>query len=590
MPFNPATARPDEAPAKPRFNPATAKPVENPLPATPAAAAPAPAGPTVVQDMLQSAPGALRRGVESIPGGPGDLAETASSNSGRVFGTIAKWLGMDEGKANQYSQIIKGAGPSLLSPSLPFSVAEDPNKPIPTLPTTADIHGATSKVLGEDYQPKTVPGKLSSSVISGAPGLLNPGSLPMKATQMVGSGLLSEGAGLAGEAMGAEPGGLVDQGLRLGGNVLGGYSPSAWNQVSRPRPIGPERRANLDVLDREGIPTTAGQRTGDRRLQFAEEKAGAQRVIDQQNEQFSRATLDRTGASIPPDTTRASQGVIDNALNHFDNEFNRLANTSSAMMDTQLQNDLLATTVNYQDTVPLAAPFVENFMNDLAHKAAGNGGLLSGEVYQNARRRLGEIIRGGNNDLRGPAIDMQEALDDAMSRSMGPQQAAEWDAARRDYRNFLPIEYAVSGQGAANSRGVISPQALKGAVRNTQGRRAVASGRNEFGDLIEAGNDVMVPLPSSGTAERARAMMPFGAGALAFATGLAADRPLSGAGAAVAASTIPYLRDRAIMSAPGQAFLARQGPVINTNRQTLSQVINAAREAQMQQARREKDR
>lgn len=579
MPFNPSTAKIEVptagTPGQPkRFNPTTAKP-----------AAEQPVG--YGEDILRSAPGALRQGFESIPGGPGDLAAAASSNTGSVFNKIATWLGMDPKKADTYSKVISGVGPSLLSPAAPFSLLED--KPIPPMPTTGDIHGATSKVLGEDYQPKTAPGKLASGVIRQAPALLNPGSLAMKTTQAVGSGLLSEGAGMAGEAMGAEPGGFLDSTLRLGGNVAGGFTPSAWNRLSRPRPIGPERRANLDVFEREGIPSTAGQQTGDRRLQFAEERAGGQRVVEQQKDQFSRAALGRTGASIPPGTVRASQGVIDNALNHFDTEFNRLAGGTSAMMDTQLQNDMLNTAVSYIDETPLAAPFVENFVNDLAQKAAGNGGMVSGEVYRNARTKLGSIIRNGDPGLRGPAIDLQEALDDAVGRSMGPQQMAEWDAARQDYRNFLPVEYTVSGAGADASRGVVTPQGLRTGVRASQGRRALASGRNAFGDLIEAGNDIMVPLPSSGTAERGRAMMP-GIAGLTTIAGIMSDKPLTGIGTGLAAMALPRARDAAMMSAPGQAFLARQGPVINTNRQGLAQVINATREAQMQQALREKRR
>ena len=534
--------------------------------------------PGYAEDIAKSAPGALRRGAEAIPGASGDLPRAG----GTLIGKVLSMLGMDPSRAEAYGSGAGQAVSTALNPFATVNVAQG-QTPQP-MPTSSEIHAATTPILGEDYKPQTVPGKFTSSILEQVPGaMIGPGGLAMKTTQAIGGGVGAEAGGQAAQFAGAEPGGSAETIARITGNLAGGFTPSVSNQLMRPRPISPARQANIDVFEREGIPASAGQRTGNVPLKYREAEAGFD--LEPQKEAFSRSALGRTG--LPAGTARAPASVVDAELNRMGQEFNRLTGNTSTAFDQPLQDELLNVATTYVNETPMATPFVESFMNDLAQKSAANNGVMTGQVYQNARSKLGQIIRGGDPSLRGPAIDMQEALDDAVSRNMSPETLAEWNMVRQQYRNFLPVEHAVGASGQDAATGVVSPQGLRTGVRATQGRRAVAAGRNEFGDLLEAGGDLMTQLPQSGTAPRlqaiARGVTPllFGAG------GVAAGAPELGLGLGAAAATYPVVRNAAITSQPGQAFLARQGPVMNTDRQGLAATINAARQAQLEQLRRE---
>ena len=535
--------------------------------------------PGVVEDIAKSAPGALRRGAETIPGAAGDLPRTG----GTIIGKALSLLGMDPARAEAYGTGVGQAAATAFNPLATVDVARG-RTPQP-MPTSSEIHAATTPVLGEDYKPQTLPGKFTSSALEQVPGaMIGPGGWAMKGTQAIGGGIGAEAGGQAARLAGAEPGGSAETIARITGNLAGGFTPSVSNQLMRPRPISPARQANINVFEREGIPASAGQRTGNVPLKYREAEAGFD--LEPQKEAFSRSALGRTG--LPAGTARAPASVVDAELERMGQEFNRLTGNTSTAFDQPLQDELLNVATTYADETPMATSFVENFMNDLARKSAANSGVMTGEVYQNARSKLGEIIRGGDKSLRGPAIDMQEALDDAVSRNMSPEQLAEWNTVRQQYRNFLPVEHAVGASGQDAATGVVSPQGLRTGVRATQGRRAVAAGRNVFGDLLEAGGDLMTPLPQSGTAPRLQAIAKGVGPLLASGAGLGlTGDPMLAGGIGLAAATLPVARNAALISGPGQAFLARQGPVMNTDRQGLAATINAARQAQLEQMRRE---
>lgn len=145
-------------------------------------------------------------------------------------------------------------------------------------------------------------------------------------------------------------------------------------------------------------------------------------------------------------------------------------------------------------------------MNALAGTAGRQGGQLTGQQYQTMRSQLSAASRGASDPYTSRALsEMTEALDDAMERSIAaanPADAGAFGAVRRRYRNLLPIEQAAVGGGEDAAAGFLSPARMRQAVVGHQGARAYARGQGDFADLVRAGNEVLTPLPNSGTAQR----------------------------------------------------------------------------------------
>jgi hypothetical protein len=164
-----------------------------------------------------------------------------------------------------------------------------------------------------------------------------------------------------------------------------------------------------------------------------------------------------------------------------------------------------------------------------------------------------------HNETRAALKDITEALDDAMERSINPADAGAWKEARRQYRNLLPIADAVGGAGGGSGR--FTPAQLRQQItEGDRNRRSYSRGQGEFNDLVRAGDEVMKPLPNSGTASRSSVRnVASGTSAIlgAILGGHAGD--MSGALLGAAAGTaVPYAMAKALMSKPAQAYLKNQ--------------------------------
>jgi len=143
----------------------------------------------------------------------------------------------------------------------------------------------------------------------------------------------------------------------------------------------------------------------------------------------------------------------------------------------------------------------------------------------------------------------------------GAQQTPErWRRPGTYWRNFLAVQRAVSGAGEAAASGIVTPSALRGAVA-TQGRAAYAQGRRgSIGVLARAGERILKPLPTSGTAENLRALMATGtpAAALGAYMGNALGGGPGAALGAMVGSAVPGVARALKMTGPGQAYMANQ--------------------------------
>jgi hypothetical protein len=142
-------------------------------------------------------------------------------------------------------------------------------------------------------------------------------------------------------------------------------------------------------------------------------------------------------------------------------------------------------------------------MEDL-YTAPGPGAVMSGRKYQSYRSRLSRLARNTEDpELRRVFRDMQEALDEAMDRSVRPEDAGVWRDFRGRYRNLLVVEDAISTRSSEANLGLITPAALQMAMYNIYGKRAMTTGRAGPGDLTNfstASQAIMNPLPFTGYA------------------------------------------------------------------------------------------
>lgn len=370
-----------------------------------------------------------------------------------------------------------------------------------------------------------------------------------------GAGSADEGDRLSGAGMGAGTGFLVGGAMPI---VTAGASKLARKAIS-PFQANAERTAAAQTLRSEGVPVTAGQITGNRRLRFAEAELGGRKaadVMENQAEAFSKAVLKRAGINA----SKATPEVIDTAFDQVGKRFDSLAAKSMVRPDQQMITELRDVFNHYGQITPetMRSPIVQDVVNDIV-KSVGGGKPISGQSYQNITSRLARAARGATNpDLKQTLYGIREVLDGAMERSLPQAQAGAWRAARNQYRNLLAVEQAATRAGEAAAEGLISPANIRNAVTN-QGRRAYARGQGDFADLARAGSMLLSPLPSSGTSERllARSLVNAPAAIGGILGGTAGNVP-GGIMGMAAGAALPRVAGSALMSRPVQSYLANQ--------------------------------
>lgn len=422
-------------------------------------------------------------------------------------------------------------------------------------PETDDPYARFGRRMAEDIGATTIP--LLGTVGRAAQ------PLRMVATELG----LGAGSG-AGAAIAQEK--APDQPLmEIGGQILGmlsvGGLAKGAKKLITPFDIPASRQAAIDVMEREGVSLTPGQKTGSKSLQYLESELGGAKIADMtdaQADQFTKAALSRAGIS----GERATPEVMADGLRRIGDEFDGLAARNTMVADQALANDLTGVWSDYTNVVNPSArvPAVENTIRDVANALTANGGTISGEAYQTLASRIEKIARGtGDNELASALRGIKASLDGAMERTLQAQNSPDlgaWRQARSDYRNFLVLEKAAQGAGENAAMGAITPAKLRAAAQSVYGKRSFVTGRDPFAELAQAGQATMTPLPQSGTAPRiaARNML---MNAPAVAGGFLGHELGQLPGAALgwaAGKAVPNMATAAILSRPGQAYLTNQ--------------------------------
>jgi hypothetical protein len=432
--------------------------------------------------------------------GPGwkETAIDAVKSAGRGFvkGAIGV-AGLPGDVSELVGKGVKAVGSAM---GLPEPSPEDEAR-AQRLPTSTGIQKGVEKVIGRPLgRPETAAGKYAESIGEFIPASLAGGE------NLIPKMLSAIAGGTGAEFFDEQTSGMPY--ARLVGGFLGALSPAAAAKAISPMSVPASRQAYVDRLRSEGVEPTAGQVTGRRPLQYMESHWGesplasqkASETLQKPLEQFTRAALARVGVTAD----RATPEIIDKAFTRIGKQFDDLSSRNNAKLDSTYMMDLFQARQDYNHLFldPLRKPVVEDVIDHAVNQVTKSG-IMDGPQYKALRSKIERMRR---NNSRDPETSMflaqvRDAMDGVMERSIAANNPADlgaWKEVRRQYRNMLPIENAVTG---AETKDLITPAKLRQGVVS-QDRRGYARGKGDYGELAKAGNVVLETLPQSGTAPR----------------------------------------------------------------------------------------
>ncbi len=404
------------------------------------------------------------------------------------------------------------------------------------------------------------------------------------------------GAGGAGAAVTAAGGALTGDvaarvvpewakpGAELVGNLAG--AAATTRAVTPVRPVTtPERGRLVTQLEAEGVPLTAGERTGSKPLQKTEQMLGqlpgsaggvAEDVATQQRA-VNSAVASRAGLA----TDTLTPDVLNNHMRTLGTEIGNLAANNNMQLPTPFLQQIgqIRQNLRYMksDAAQEIGARLDQLRDMITVDPAGNP-VLAGPHYQTLMSELRDAITGAEGTSRRSMIDLRDRLRTQMEASMSPQDAARWRELNRFYANGAVIQDAMGGAGAGTAEGNISLLQLRGAINRSLGSDAYAKGYGDLNDLARAGQTVLRKPPDSGTPQGSFVNKLLSGGAI---TGAGAGSYLLGGGpmgammGAAAPVVMPWAIGAAMRSRPGQAYLTNQ-LTRNVDPRIVAAVVQAA--------------
>lgn len=509
--------------------------------------------PGVMSDVLKSAGAGLARGAAGIADAPYSLM---SGYADLVTGGLQKMGMSPEFAGNMRSGMVSALpGASGLGATPVRNVA------------SAVTGGAT------DYKGQTTPGQYAGTIGEFLPGaMMGGGGVGKTALNALQYGVLpgaaSEAAGQITEGSAAEPyarvaaallapmgAGLANKGVRAAISPYGGADPA--------------RLAMADDLAAAGVPLTAGQRTGAEGLRRIEGSTGAgQAMMGQQADDFTRAALRAVGE----DATRATPDVMQRTATRIGGMFDDATRGVDVTPDAGAVTAMASAVDTYKRLAPAATtvPLIREINAEFV-KAFRTGRSIPAATVTTWRSQLSGLTTSADRATRDAARAAMDAVDGALNSALSAagrtDDIALLDTARKQWRDYLALQTAVTRAGEDAALGIVSPARLSSAVTG-QGRAAMATGRRgEMGDLARAGVGAMSPLPTvqAGGVRNIPQLGTLIGGGLGATAGTAMGSPTLGA---IAGMVAPDIAKALMMTRPGQAYLGNQmvkpgGPVIS---------------------------
>jgi hypothetical protein len=511
---------------------------------------------TVGQSLYDNLIGDPNDGVDSF----GERLGRGMNDAGKATGAglargAAGLAGLPGSLGNLFNQGMTAGGKAI------GVIPEDWEAPNNPISGGGMIEGMSNLTGGAtDYRGDSRAAKFAGTISEFLPGALAFGGGNNLIRFGVAPGAASEAAGQMTEGTAIEPY------ARFAGALAGGILPDVIKAgVSKVvSPYGgadPERLKLAQYLDDQGVPLTAGQRVGSEALRRKEgfTQAG-QDLMETQAEAFTKAALKTTGT----DAARATPEVLKAIDDRIGAVFDDVVKGVDVTPDPKAVTALSEAVSTYKSLAPTGnqAPIISNVFEETVTAMRG-GNTIPAATLKVWRSNLSKLTASTDQATRAAAIEALEAVDDMMASALTSAgragDVARLAEARTQWRNFLAVQRAATGAGEGAAAGLISPSALRNATVN-QGRASYAQGtRGDIADLARAGEGVIKKLPTSGTAENMRALMPSGVwGALGAAPGAMSSNPMLAMAGAAAGTMVPGALGAARMSGPVQAYLANQ--------------------------------
>ena len=505
----------------------------------PDAAAPATAAPVGYgEDIAKGVAGGLGRGVTGLAGIQG--------TAGSLFRAGLSKAGVPE------EYLTKGAAIARYVPGIRAL----------TGPSGSDLQKSVEQYTGEFYQPKTVPGQYASTIAEFAPGMVIPGgSLAARGVNTLTGALGSETAGQFTKDTPYEPY------ARFVGGVAGGLA-----GAKAVTPIAPAEGAYARAvaeLEREGVPLTAGRRTGSKALQWTESSAmdmpvvggQAARLQDRMASGLDRAVTNRiydrgelTARGVPENVNLPDPRVAVHGPESLSDNYTRLTQ-QPFVTNPRFQNRMTRAQDEYERLVQPhnQTANVANTQDDIINRLVAGRGRMPGDEYQSIRSQIGTHQRapGINPQEQRALTEYKRAMDQAYMAGLPPAERAALAENNLRYALMKQTQPAVTSAGEH-----LSPLALANAVRARRGAQYSARS-GELDELASAAKTVMAPLPQSGTAPRLAAQSG-GGGTIGAGIGAIIGGPVGAAVGAGVGAGVPLIAPGLATSRLGQAYLGNR--------------------------------
>lgn len=433
-------------------------------------------------------------------------ASAADMPMGEVAADVGKSLAAGGIRGAAETTEFFGKAPELLA-NLPtnFVLRMMGREPMAPMPQGETVPEAASRLTGgfSEYQGQTLPGQYAGTVgeFMGGAAVMPMGAGPVRAMgQAIVPALASETAGQLAQRFSPEnenmarligaiaaPAGL--EGLKAGARRL------LAGPEARMLREGSERAASAGLLERAGVPMTAGQKIGSERLMRLE---GVEATDLGTVEGVTKSVMQLLGSSAPRATPKAlaerrqALGAVFDRAEEVVDETATAADVAAAMRIKQDFED-----ISSDPTLPLV---VRQAMDRIT-ESAQTGKPISGKTIAEFRTRLGKAVQSSKGDERAvAAMAMSEALDNILERGVSrvdPRLYNTLRDTRGKYRDYLTVLRAQSRSGSEARSGLITPNALGTAARLREGTKYITGeGRSPLGDLAFAAEEVVASLPT----------------------------------------------------------------------------------------------
>lgn len=276
--------------------------------------------------------------------------------------------------------------------------------------------------------------------------------------------------------------------------------------------VSPEAaRLAVAARDKYGIPLRGGQIADTPSTKFLDSVlqrtpfTGYAQNSAEQGAAFTRAVAKTMGT----DADGLTPEVMQATRKRLGAEFDRVGGATTIKDTPQLTSDLDSVVAEAKKVLtdkaetPLEGQ-VKDIKSAFTKDASGNE-VLTGEAYLNLTKRgtpLDRLTQSADPNVRHYAQQMKDTLLDAVARNATPEDLAALKLARTQYARMKTIEPLAEKAGP---EGQISPALLMQAMRNNYDNLAYDGG-GDLGELGKIGQRFLKEPPSSGTAERLRAM------------------------------------------------------------------------------------